>query len=148
MKTLLSLTSFIAVFSLTLTASVNAEGLSCDPWVPYGTLKDIPIYEDCEVTKGDVAVAMTNGIYWCSEVAARLERETPGVTHFAYVHEYGHYIHGTDEAATDCWAAKELKNTCYIPIVISHLMKHGDEYRPGYGYMRDRANLIYNCSVK
>lgn len=134
------------VLMLNLSSNVIANELPCNYWQPYGDLKDIPFYNNCEVTNGDVAVAKTDGIYWCPEIAAKLEKDTPGVSHFAYVHEYGHYIHGSDERAVDCWAAKELAGTCFIPIAIGYFLKYGDNYSPNYGYMKDRAETIRICS--
>jgi len=125
---------------------LQAKQLPCTPWVPYGDLKEIPFYEDCDVTQGDMAIARTNGIYWCPEVAERLDKQSPGISHFIYVHEYGHYVKGNDELATDCWAAQELKNTCYIPAAIYFFLKHGNVYKENYGYMRDRAKMIQKCS--
>lgn len=137
---------FMLVIFTSLNNDVNADTLPCKQWVPTGNLASIPVYADCRMTGGDIAVATPNGIFYCPEVVAKLEYYYPGVGHFYYVHEFGHYVMGSDELATDCWAAKQLAGTCYIPVAIKHFSDRGDEYHPRYGKMKDRAAVIARCS--
>jgi len=137
---------FIFAFSLPFTAEAKTKRKKCIQWHPTGDLLSIPFYMDCNSTKGDLAIATSDGIFWCPEFAEKLEVAYPGITHFYYVHEYAHYEVGMSEQAADCWAAKQLAGTCYISIAINHFNDRGDEYIPGYGYMTDRAKTIKECS--
>jgi hypothetical protein len=129
-----------------LLPSVESKEIPCPEWRPTGELKKIPFYYDCSMTNGDIGVARSDGIYWCKEVEDRVERKFPGASHFYFVHEYGHYVKGSDEGETDCWAAQQLAGTCYINIAVNHLMTYADEYKPRHGYMRDRAIRIRKCA--
>lgn len=137
---------FIFVLTLPFTAEAKTKRKKCTQWQPTGELAEIPFYNDCKRTNGDLAIATTNGIFWCPEFASKLESAYPGITHFYYVHEYAHYEVGSNEQAADCWAAKQLAETCYILIAINHFNDRGDEYIPGYGYMADRAKTIEKCA--
>lgn len=135
------------IFSISLVFTVNAVAENNNShWHPEGSLSEIPFHFDCDRTGNDLAIATADGIYWCREFAERLERKFPGITEFYYVHEYGHYVVGLDELATDCWAAKQLAGTIYIKIAIDHFNYRGNEYIEGYGYMTDRAKMIEKCS--
>jgi hypothetical protein len=136
----------VLVVLFTLSSDTKADSLPCDKWSPTGSLANIPVYADCRVTGGDIAVATPNGIFYCPAVAQKLDSYYPGISHFYYVHEYGHYVMGSDELSTDCWAAKQLAGTCYIPIAIKHFSDRGDEFHPRYGRMKDRAAVIARCS--
>lgn len=148
MKKIFSTIILVIVIAVNFTPTLEAKNLPCNKWVPTGSLSEVPFYESCKETNGDIAVAKTSGIYWCSSVAQSWEAEQPGITHFYFVHEYGHYVMGSNEFATDCWAAKQLAGTCYIPIAIQHFMKYGNQSMPGYGTMRDRARNIAKCAAQ
>jgi hypothetical protein len=139
------MSSMLLLFSVLL-SNAFTPNLPCGSWSPPKHLSRIKVQEDCRQTQGDLAVAKPKSIYWCSKVAKQLEEYDPGISVFYYVHEYGHYVEGSDEKKVDCWAAKQLANTCYISIAKSHFLRWGDQYLENYGYMRDRANNIEKCS--
>jgi hypothetical protein len=146
MKKIILVLFTLSFFMSNFLPEIEAKGLPCNKWSPSGELLNVPFYEDCRETNGDIAVAKTSGIYWCKAIADSWEREQPGITHFYYVHEYGHYIVGSDEMATDCWTAKQLSGTCYIPMAVQHFMKYGNQPFGKYGNMKDRAKNIIKCS--
>ncbi len=146
MKKIFATTILALVMTVNFIPEIEAKDLPCTKWVPTGELAKIPFHFDCSETHGDIGIARADGIYWCQEIADRLDAKYPNLSHFYYVHEYGHYIKGSDELETDCWAAKKLAGTCHIPIAVAHFMDYADVHKPGYGYMRDRAKNIQKCA--
>jgi hypothetical protein len=122
-------------------------------WVPTGTLAAVPVVQDCNETGGDVAVSRLDPptIYICQAVVKLIRRKNPGAEHFYFVHEFGHVAQGTsDEAAADCWAAKELAKTPngsrYLAAAIEHFRQRPNEYSPRYGSPNERAERIRSCA--
>ena len=146
MRTPLATLALASVGLLVALPSVESKERPCRPWVPHGDLKDIPFHYDCSKTKGDIGVARTDGIYWCTAAEAKVEQRFPGASHFYFVHEYGHYVKGTDEIATDCWAAEQLAGTCTIDAVYVHLMAYADDACGTHGTCRDRARRLRACA--
>ena len=96
-------------------------------WVPTGALAAIPVIRDCNETGGDVAVSRLDPptVYLCPTVIALVRKQDPGAEHFYFVHEFGHLAQNTaDEAAADCWAARELakapQGDRYLAAAIAH----------------------------
>jgi len=122
-------------------------------WVPTGALAAVPVVKDCHETGGDVAVSRRNppAVYLCPIVIALIRKKNPGAEHFYFVHEFGHIAQDTpDEAAADCWAAKELAKAPhggrYLRAVIELLRQRPDEYSPRYGTPNERAERIRGCA--
>ena len=122
-------------------------------WVPRGALAAVPVVKDCNETGGDVAVSRLDPptVYLCPLVMALVRKKNPGAEHFYFVHEFGHVaLVTTDEAAADCWAARELAKAPngrrYLAAAIAHFRQRGDEYSPRYGTPSGRAEQIRGCA--
>lgn len=122
-------------------------------WVPMGALAAVPVVQDCNETSGDVAVSRLDppAIYVCPIVVKLIRKKNPGAEHFYFVHEFGHVAQDTsDEAAADCWAAKQLakapNGSRYLIAMIELLRQRPNEYSPRYGTPNERAERIRSCA--
>ena len=122
-------------------------------WVPKGALAAVPVVQDCNETGGDVAVSRLDppAVYLCPIVVQLIRKKNPGAEHFFFVHEFGHVAQDTsNEAAADCWAAKELakapNGSRYLIAVIELLQQRPNEYSPRYGTPSERAERIRSCA--
>ena len=122
-------------------------------WVPSGPLAGVLVVRDCNDTGGDVAVSRLDPptVYICPDVVRLIRQKDPGAEHFYFVHEFGHIALGTsDEAAADCWAAKELARAPhgerYVRAAIEHFRRRPDAYSRRYGSPNERAERIRQCA--
>ena len=122
-------------------------------WVPSGALAAVPVVRDCTETGGDVAVSRLDPatVYLCQNVMNLVRKKNPGAEHFYFVHEFGHVAQATaDEAAADCWAARELarapNGSRYLNAAIEHFRQRPNEYSPRYGTPTGRAERIRACA--
>lgn len=122
-------------------------------WVPSGALAAVPVVRDCNETGGDVAVSRLDPptVYLCQSVVNLVRKKSPGAEHFYFVHEFGHVAQGTgDEAAADCWAARELARAPnggrYLNAAIEHFRQRPNETSPRYGTPTERAERIRSCA--
>lgn len=118
-------------------------------WSPTGLLAEVPVLRNCDMTNGKVAVARTDGIFFCPSRASEINSEIPDASHFAVVHEYGMLaIHTTSGKLADCWAAHRLATASnglhYIKQWIRYWRAHG---RPDaiYGSPEERISNIRSC---
>jgi len=130
-----------------------AAGAAEAQWRPTGALAAVPVIRECDETGGDIAVSRLDPptIYVCPRVVERVRREDPGVEHFYLVHEYGHIALVTgDEAAADCWAARELAKARhgerYLAAAIRHFRQRGADPSRRYGTPLERAERIRSCA--
>jgi hypothetical protein len=122
-------------------------------WVPTGPLAAILVVHECNDTGGDVAVSRLDPptVYICPTVVRLIRKTDPGAEHFYFVHEFGHIaLQTSDEAAADCWAAKELANAPhgerYLRAAIEHFRRRPDVESRRYGTPRQRAEQIRSCA--
>jgi hypothetical protein len=122
-------------------------------WRPSGDLAAVPVVRDCLETGGDVAVSRLDPptIYLCPNVVALVRAANRGAEHFYLVHEYGHIaLASGDEAAADCWAARELarapNGARYLRAAIAHFRARGEAPSARYGSPRTRAERIRACA--
>ncbi len=116
-------------------------------WRPTGMLASVPVVANCDATRGDIAIATPQGIFYCPVVAARSNAIWPGVGHFYFVHEFGHIALSTsDERAADRFAAQQLAlvpgGDAFLRQAMRHFLQRGVEFHPRYGTMRSRAENI------
>jgi len=133
-----------------LAASVGAAHAQ---WRPTGPLAAVPVIRECDETGGDIAVSRLDPptIYVCPRVVELVRKSDPGAEHFYLVHEYGHIaLLVSDEAAADCWAARELAKAKngerYLAAAIRHFRARGDESSRRYGTPVERAERIRSCA--
>ena len=74
-----------------------------------------------------------------------------GAEHFYLVHEYGHIaLLTSDEAAADCWAAREMAKAAngerYLAATIRHFRRRGEDPSRRYGTPLERAERIRSCA--
>jgi len=122
-------------------------------WRPTGPLAAVPVIRECDETGGDIAVSRLDPptIYICPRVVDLVRKKDPGAEHFYLVHEYGHIaLVSGDEAAADCWAARELAKAKngerYLAAAIRHFRSRGDEASRRYGTPVERAERIRACA--
>jgi hypothetical protein len=142
-----SLRTAAAALLLLLASPAEAQ------WVPTGSLAAVPVIRDCNETGGDVAVSRLDPptVYLCPHVVALIRKSDPGAEHFYFVHEFGHIALNTgDEAAADCWAARELAQARnggrYLAAAIAHFSRRPDDVSPRYGTPKGRAERIRICA--
>ena len=118
-----------------------------------GALATVPVIRDCTETGGDVAVSRLDPptVYLCPHVVALVRKKDPGAEHFYFVHEFGHIaLNTSDEAAADCWAARELaqarNGSRYLAAAIAHFRQRPADYSPRYGTPNQRAERIRSCA--
>ncbi len=124
-------------------------------WVPSGPLAAVLGVRDCTQTAGDVAVSRLDppAVYLCPHVVRLVRQKDPGAEHFYFVHEFGHIALATsDEAAADCWAARELAGALhgerYLRAAIDHFRRRPDQASRRYGTPNERAERIRSCAVE
>jgi len=122
-------------------------------WRPRGALAAVPVIRECDETGGDIAVTRLEPptIYLCPRVVELARKADPGVEHFFLVHEYGHVVlQSGDEAAADCWAARELAKAPngerYLAAAIRHFRRRGEDASRRYGTPVERAERIRACA--
>ncbi|MDQ6639652.1 MAG: hypothetical protein M3Z15_08310 [Pseudomonadota bacterium] len=143
---------FVAAILAAVLLLAQASGASAQ-WVPSGPLAAVLVVRDCTQTGGDVAVSRLDPptVYLCPTVIRLIRNKDPGAEHFYFVHEFGHIALATsDEAAADCWAARELANAPhggrYLRAAIAHFRHRPDEYSRRYGTPSQRAERIRSCA--
>ena len=136
---------------LLLLASLGVAHRSHGQWVPPPELRNVPILNDCKMTRHGVGVTLQptvfypNGaIFLCPERERAIDARRPGASRFFLIHEYGHLAMRTrEEAVADEWAAKQLaavpseQNT--LRAVLLHFVDEGIFFDPLYGTGFDRA---------
>ncbi len=139
--------ALLAPLLITLAAAAQAQ------WLATGALATVPVIRDCTETGGDVAVSRLDPptVYLCPHVVALVRKKDPGAEHFYFVHEFGHIALNTaDEAAADCWAARELaqarNGSRYLAAAIAHFRQRPADYSPRYGTPNQRAERIKMCA--
>lgn len=77
--------------------------------------------------------------------AQQLDARHPGVSRFYYQHEMAHVTVRTSvESEADCQAARVLKNDrAALSAAVAHFRARGNEYIPGYGYIKHMVQLIH-----
>ena len=123
-------------------------------WVPPVELQNVPIFEDCGMTRHGVGASIQpnlvyprGAIFLCPERESEIDRRHPGASRFFLVHEYGHLaLHTREEAVADEWAAKQL---AAIPAergtlrsALTHFVEQGRIFDPLYGTGLDRGLRI------
>ncbi len=120
-------------------------------WVPPPTLRDVPVFDDCNKTRHGVGLSVQptiiyphGAIFMCPERERTIDGRRPGASRFFLVHEYGHLaMNSREEAVADEWAAKQLaavpeeKGTLHAAIL--HFVDQGTLFDPRYGSGFDRA---------
>ena len=139
-----------ALLMSTLLAAAPAANAQ---WVATGALATVPVIRDCTETGGDVAVSRLDPptVYLCPHVVALVRKKDPGAEHFYFVHEFGHIaLNTSDEAAADCWAARELaqarNGSRYLAAAIAHFRQRPADYNPRYGTPNQRAERVRICA--
>jgi hypothetical protein len=122
-------------------------------WLPSGPLAGVLVVQDCTQTAGDVAVSRLDPptVYLCQTVVRLVRQKDPGAEHFYFVHEFGHIaLQTSDEAAADCWAARELADAPngerYLRAAIDHFRRRADSHSRRYGTPAERAERIRSCA--
>ena len=137
-----------AVFVL---ATIFVAHQSLAQWVPPATLRDIPVYDDCNKTRHGVGLSVQptlvfprGAIFMCPERERAIDARHPGASRFFLAHEYGHLaMKSRAEAVADEWAAKQLAavpgEQATLRAVVSHFVDQGTLFDPLYGSGFDRA---------
>jgi hypothetical protein len=123
-------------------------------WVPPAELRNVPVLEDCKMTRHGVGVAVHSTLFYpkgaiflCPERERAIDARHPGASRFFLIHEYGHLAMRTrEEAIADEWAAKQLASVpggrSILQAVLLHFADHGALFDPLYGTGFDRALRI------
>jgi hypothetical protein len=128
-----------------LLGTVGLAHRSAGQWVPPAELRNVPVLENCKMTKHGVGVSVhstlfyPNGaIFLCPEREREIDARHPGASRFFLIHEYGHLAMRTrEEAVADEWAAKQLASVpggrSILQAVILHFLDEGALFDPLYG---------------
>lgn len=136
----------IMLFFVLYTINTN---ISYAQWSPFGGLINIPVMNNCEATKGEVATSKTDIIFYCPSRADLIDAQVPDASHFYFVQAYGSLaIHTTSKKLTDCWAAHQLARAPNGPHYIKQWMQHWRSYGDknlSYGTPEQRVANVRNC---
>jgi hypothetical protein len=120
-------------------------------WVAPGELRNVPVYEDCGMTRHGVGASIQpnlvyprGAIFLCPGREREIDRRHPGASRFFLVHEYGHLaLHTREEAVADEWAAKQLgpipAERGTLRSALMHFVEQGRTFDPLYGTGLDRG---------
>src|SRR5271165_5524256 len=137
-----------------LIASVGISHRSHGQWVPPAELRNVPVLDDCKMTKHGIGVAVQPNVFYpngaiflCPEREREIDARHPGASRFFLIHEYGHLAMRTrEEAIADEWAAKQLASVpagrAILRAVLLHFVDDGALFDPLYGTGFDRALRI------
>jgi hypothetical protein len=137
--------------SLFFLAAAGTPIQSLGQWVPPDVLRDVPVLDDCAMTKHGVGLSIQpdliyphGAIFMCSQREREIDARHPGAARFFLVHEYGHLAtHSRLEAVADEWAAKQLAlvpaERGTLRAVVLHFVDQGALFDPLYGSGFDRA---------
>jgi hypothetical protein len=139
---------FLPLLCLALaSAPIESRG----QWVPPDSLRDVPVLDDCGMTRHGVGLSVQpnlvyphGAIFMCSEREREIDARHPGASRFFLVHEYGHLaMRSRLEAVADEWAAKQLAlvpaERGTLRAVVLHFVDQGSLFDPLYGSGFDRA---------
>jgi|SRR4051812_21929523 hypothetical protein len=122
-------------------------------WRPTGRLASVLVVDDCNETGGDVMVSRLDPatVYVCPTVVRLVRKHHPGAEHFFFVHEFGHIaLQTSDEAAADCWAARELASVRNgrraLDAAIALFRARARDESQRYGSPQERAERIRRCA--
>jgi hypothetical protein len=139
------------VFTYVLWAAPSSGQQSPTQWVPPAALRNVPVSDDCKMTRHGVGVSIQptlfyplGAIFLCPEREREIETRQPGASRFFLVHEYGHLaMRSREEAVADEWAAKQLAmvpaERGTLRAVVSYFVAQGTLFDPNYGTGLDRA---------
>jgi hypothetical protein len=139
------------IVSLLFLAALCAPIESRGQWVPPDSLRDVPVLDDCAMTKHGIGLSVQpnliyprGAIFMCPEREREIDARHPGASRFFLVHEYGHLaMHSRLEAVADEWAAKQLAlvpgERGTLRAVVLHFVDQGTLFDPLYGSGFDRA---------
>ncbi len=120
-------------------------------WCPPPAYKEIPVLDDCRLTRNTVGLAIQPNLLYphgalvmCPDRIQQIEKEHPGASLFFTVHEFGHLVLRTrNEAQADEWAARQLSGAPggneTLRAVVAHFVDVGTRFDPMYGTGLDRA---------
>jgi hypothetical protein len=123
-------------------------------WTPPASLQNVPVFEDCEKTKGGIGISFQptvfdphGAIFLCPKRALEIDRAHPGASLFFRVHEYGHLaLHTRNEALADAWAAEQLSRSTAgrktLESVLFYFTHLGKRFALMYGTGYDRALTV------
>ena len=134
-----------------LLASVGISHRSHGQWVPPAELRNVPVLNDCKMTKHGIGVAVQPNVFYpngaiflCPEREREIDARHPGASRFFLIHEYGHLaVRTREEAVADEWAAKQLAavpaERGTLRAVLLHFVDQGLFFDALYGTGFDRA---------
>lgn len=134
-----------------LLVSVGISHRSHGQWAPPAELRNVPVLNDCKMTRHGIGVAVqpnvfypSGAIFLCPEREREIDARHPGASRFFLIHEYGHLAMRTrEEAVADEWAAKQLAavpaERSTLRAVLLHFVDQGVFFDPLYGTGFDRA---------
>lgn len=110
---------------------------------------DVTVTNNCAATRGKVAAAAPDGLYYCPARASEVDAQVSDASHFYLIHEYGHLaIHRTSMKLADCWAAHRLATARNGPHYVRQWINHWRAYGmmdATYGTREERIANVRRC---
>jgi hypothetical protein len=125
------------------------SGPSLAQWSPFGEVLDVTVTNNCSMTVGEIALVVSDGIFYCPSRAKLADDQISDASHFYLVQAYGQLaIHKRSMKLADCWAAHQLAATPngrhYVRQWIRHWQAYGT-WKAGYGSPEQRIANVRSC---
>ncbi|MCJ2136833.1 hypothetical protein MKK69_22740 [Methylobacterium sp. J-026] len=118
-------------------------------WSPAGGLLDVPVTNNCSVTRDEVATAKSDGIFYCPVRARIVDSQVADASHFDLVHAYAILaIHTSSKKLADCWAAHRLATAPNGPYYVRQWITYWRAYGAknfSYGAPEQRIANVRSC---
>lgn len=124
-------------------------GASVAQWSPFGEVVDVTVTNNCSMTEGEIALVVSDGIFYCPSRAAIADTQVSDASHFYLVQAYGQLaIHKRSTKLADCWAAHQLaaapNGRHYVRQWIRHWRAYGT-WKAAYGSPEQRIANVRSC---
>lgn len=142
----------MTIFRCLSAACVLYASLICTSkaqWSPFGEVLDVTVTNNCSGTGGEIALVVSDGIFYCPTRAKIADEQISDSSHFYLVQAYGQLaIHKRSNKLADCWAAHQLaaapNGRHYIRQWIRHWRAYGT-WKAGYGSPEQRIDNVRSC---
>lgn len=124
-------------------------GTSIAQWSPSGGISGVAVTKDCSMTDGEIALVVSDSIYYCPSQAKIADDQVPDSSHFYLVQAYGQLaIHKRSLKLADCWAAHQLAAAPNGPHYVRQWIRHWRAYgtwKAVHGSREQRIANVRGC---
>jgi len=125
------------------------SGTSIAQWSPFGEVLDVTVTNNCAMTGGEIALVVSDGIFYCPSRASLTDDQIRDASHFYLVQAYGQLaIHKRSMKLADCWAAHQLATAPNGRHYVRQWIRHWQAYGTSnaiYGSPEQRIANVRSC---